>query len=270
MAEIDKAFSGSIPKFYDVLTVPLIFESYAADMAARVAALAPQAVLETAAGTGAVTRVLAPRLAADARYVVTDLNPAMLNYAAEAQGADARIEWRQADALKLPWDDASFDVVLCQFGAMFFPDRSAGFAEARRVLKPGGRLIFSVWDRIEEIVLADEVTRALAAVFPDDPPLFLARVPHGYHDVAQIREDVRQAGLTDIQIETRDEMSRSPSAREVATAFCHGTPLRMEIETRNPQWLSLATDRVADAITRQYGSGPVAARMRAHIVTATA
>ena len=272
MAEIDKLFSGSLPKFYDTLTVPLIFEGYAADMAARVAALSPRRVLETAAGSGAVTRALAPRLPADAFYAVTDLNKPMLDYAAERQGVDARLQWQQADALKLPFDSAGFDVVLCQFGAMFFPDRVAGYAEARRVLKPGGRWVFSVWDRIEDNVFADEVTQAMGELFPQDPPRFLVRVPHGYYDVDQIREDVRQAGFHDIQIEVREEVSRSPSAREVATAFCHGTPLRGEIEARNPapDALAQATDRATEAITRRHGSGPVAGKMQAYIVSATA
>ena len=148
MAESDKVFAGSIPKFYDALMVPLIFETYAANMAELVAAFSPDTVLETAAGSGAVTRALAPRLKSDVRYVVTDLNQPMLDYAAARQGADGRIEWRQADALALPFDDASFDVVCCQFGAMFFPDRVAGYADARRVLRPGGRFVFNVWDRI--------------------------------------------------------------------------------------------------------------------------
>lgn len=177
MAEKDKVFAGSIPKFYDTLMVPLIFEVYAIRMAELVSGFSPGAVLETAAGSGAVTRALAPKLGAGARYVVTDLNQPMLDYAAQRQGADARIEWRQADALALPFEAASFDVVCCQFGAMFFPDRIAGYGEARRVLRPGGHFAFSVWDRIEENVFADEVTAAVATLFPDDPPRFLARTP---------------------------------------------------------------------------------------------
>jgi ubiquinone/menaquinone biosynthesis C-methylase UbiE len=144
MADHDKVFAGSIPKFYDALMVPLIFEGFAADMAELVASFSPGAVLETAAGSGVVTRALAPRLAADARYVVTDLNRPMLDYAASRQGADPRIEWQQADALNLPFEDGSFDVVCCQFGAMFFPNRVAGYAEALRVMRPGGRLVFNV------------------------------------------------------------------------------------------------------------------------------
>ena len=135
MSESDKVFAGSIPKLYDTLMVPLIFEAYAADLAELVAASSPGAVLETAAGSGVVARALAPRLKPDARYVVTDLNQPMLDYAATRQGPDSRIEWRQADALDLPFEDASFDVVCCQFGAMFFSNRVAGYAEARRVLQ---------------------------------------------------------------------------------------------------------------------------------------
>ncbi|WP_114809639.1 class I SAM-dependent methyltransferase [Paraburkholderia kururiensis] len=269
MTERDKVFSGSIPKFYDTLMVPLIFEGYAADLAALVAASSPGSVLETAAGSGAVTRALAPRLGANARYVVTDLNQPMLDYAAERQGADSRIEWKQADALHLPFDDAAFDVVCCQFGAMFFPDRVAGYAEARRVLEPGGRFVFNVWDRIEKNAFADEITRALATVFPHDPPRFLARTPHGYYDVALIRDDLSRAGFTTITIETQEKLSRAASAHGVAIAYCQGTPLRNEIEARDARLLEFATQRAAQALAGRYGNGPVAGKIQAHVIVAT-
>jgi ubiquinone/menaquinone biosynthesis C-methylase UbiE len=268
MAESDKVFAGSIPRIYDTLMVPLIFEAYAGNLAERVAALSPGSVLETAAGSGVVARALAPKLCAGARYVVTDLNQPMLDYAAARQGPDSRIEWRQADALDLPFEDASFDVVCCQFGAMFFPDRVAGYAEARRVLRPGGRFIFSVWDRIEENAFADGVTRAVAEVFPHDPPRFLARTPHGYHDAALIREELSRAGFTDIGIETREDVSRAPSARDAATAYCQGTPLRNEIESRDAGLLQLATDRATAAIAGRHGEGPVAGKIQAHVIVA--
>ncbi len=149
MLETDKLFTGSIPENYDRYMVPLIFAPFAVDLAQRAASLSPGAVLEIAAGTGVVTRALAPKLSSDARYIVTDLNQSMLDYAASQQGFDDRLEWRQADALKLPFENAAFDLVLCQFGAMFFPDRIAGYREAKRVLKPGGRFLFNVWDRLE-------------------------------------------------------------------------------------------------------------------------
>lgn len=268
MADGDKVFAGSIPKFYDTLMVPLIFADYADDMAALVAGGAPGAVLETAAGSGVVARALAPRLRADARYVVTDLNQPMLDYAAGRQGPDRRIEWRQADALQLPFPDASFDVVCCQFGTMFFPDRVAGYGEARRVLKPGGRLVFSVWDRIEENAFADEVTQAVGELFPHDPPRFLARTPHGYHDVERIREDLGRAGFADVAITTREKVSRAASARDAATAYCLGTPLRNEIEARDASQLQRATDRSTEAIASRHGAGPVAGKIQAHVVVA--
>ncbi|WP_322044334.1 class I SAM-dependent methyltransferase [Paraburkholderia sp. J67] len=269
MSERDKVFAGSIPKFYDTLMVPLIFADYAADLAELVAASSPASVLETAAGSGVVTRALAPKLPVGARYVVTDLNQPMLDHAAARQVPDSRIEWRRVDALDLPFDDASFDVVCCQFGAMFFPDRVLGYTEARRVLRPAGRFIFNVWDRIEENAFADDVTIAVAAVFPHDPPGFLARTPHGYHDTALIREELRRAGFADIEIETREKVSRAASARDAAAAYCLGTPLRNEIEARDANLLQLAMDRATQAIARRHGEGPVTGKIQAHVIVAT-
>ena len=131
MLETDKVFAGSIPENYDHYMVPLIFEPYAADIARRAASLSASAVLETAAGSGVVTRALTPRLPPGSSYIVTDLNQPMLDYAASRQAPDSRIRWRQADALALPFENASFDLVCCQFGAMFFPDRLAGYREAK-------------------------------------------------------------------------------------------------------------------------------------------
>jgi ubiquinone/menaquinone biosynthesis C-methylase UbiE len=248
MSEADKVFTGSIAENYDRYLVPLIFESYAADIAQRAAALSPRTVLETAAGSGVVTRSLAPRLSSDASYVVTDLNQPMLDYAATRQIGDSRISWRKADAQALPFDDAAFDLVCCQFGVMFFPDRQTGYREAKRVLKPGGCFLFNVWDRIEENVFANDVTNALAEVFPNDPPRFLARTPHGYHDTAQIRGDLEQAGFSSVVVETRAELSRASSPRHPAVAYCQGTPLRNEIEARDAKKLEEATDHAASAI----------------------
>ncbi|MFT4182133.1 MAG: class I SAM-dependent methyltransferase [Rhizobium sp.] len=268
MLETDKLFAGSIPENYDRYMVPLIFEPFATDLAGRAASLAPGAVLEIAAGTGVVTRALAPKLAPDARYVVTDLNQPMLDYAASRQEPDSRIQWRQADALALPFDDAGFDLVFCQFGAMFFPDRVQAYREAKRVLKPGGHFLFNVWDRIEENVFADDVTNALAALFPNDPPRFLARTPHGYHDTALIRRELEEAGFSRVAIETRAEQSRASSPRLPAVAYCQGTLLRNEIETREAGKLEAATDHAASAISARHGSAAVAAKIQAHVIMA--
>ncbi len=270
MSGTDKVFTGSIAENYDRYMVPLIFESFATDLAQRAATFSPGAVLETAAGSGVVARALAPRLSPTARYVVTDLNQPMLDYAAARQGVDHRISWRQADALALPFEDAAFDLVCCQFGAMFFPDRPSGYREAKRVLKPGGHFLFNVWDRIEENIFADEVTNALAEVFPNDPPRFLARTPHGYHDTAQIRGDLEQAGFSGVTIVTRAEQSRASSPRLPAVAYCQGTPLRNEIEARDAGKLEAATGHAASAIASRHGNGEVAAKIQAHIIVAKA
>jgi ubiquinone/menaquinone biosynthesis C-methylase UbiE len=268
MLETDKVFAGSVPENYDRYMAPLIFEPYAADLAQRAASLSPSAVLETAAGTGVVTRALAPKLPVSASYVVTDLNQPMLDYAASRQAPDSRIKWRQADALALPFEDAAFDLVCCQFGAMFFPNRTAAYREAKRVLKPGGRFLFSVWDRIEENVFADDVTNALAKIFPHDPPRFLARTPHGYHDTALIHSELEGAGFARVEIETRAEQSRAPSPRLPAVAYCQGTLLRNEIEAREAGKLEAATDHAASAIAEKHGGGEVAAKIQAHVIMA--
>jgi ubiquinone/menaquinone biosynthesis C-methylase UbiE len=267
MTDVDKVFSGSIPELYDRYLVPLIFTGYADDLAARVAANMPKDVLETAAGTGVVTRALASRLPASARITATDLNQPMLDRAA-SQLASERVTWKHADAMALPFADASVDAVACQFGAMFFPDKVTSYKEARRVLKHGGRFFFSVWGKISDNEFADVVTQELAALFPQDPPRFLARTPHGFHDVGTIRDDLKAAGFSDVSVDTVDLRSRAPSPLEPAIAYCQGTPLRSEIEARDATGLDAATKRATEAIAQRFGRGAVDGRISAHVVSA--
>ena len=266
--ESDKVFTGSVPEVYDRYLVPLIFEYYANDLATRVAALRPAAVLETAAGTGVVTRALAVQLGPEVRLIATDLNQPMLDQAAARQTGGSAVVWRQADALALPFDDRAFDVVVCQFGAMFFPDKVQGYREALRVLKPGGTFMFNVWDSIAENAFADVVTDALATVFPDDPPRFMARTPHGYHDAVRIREELDTAGFASVSVETIGHASRAGSARDVAIAYCQGTPLRNEIVTRDSSLLEEATQRATDVLIRRFGDGAIEGPIKAHVFTA--
>lgn len=263
----DTIFAGSIPELYDSHLVPLIFEPYADDLARRVAALDPSRVLETAAGTGVLTRAMARALPASVELVVTDLNQPMLDRAATV-GTQRPVQWKQADATRLPFDDASFDVVVCQFGVMFFPDKAHAFAEARRVLRSGGVLAFNVWDRIEENEFAHTVTTTLAGLFPSGPPLFLQRTPHGYFDREAISDDLTNAGFAAApRFDTIAARSRAASARVPATAYCHGTPLRNEIEAHSGAILAEATSACADAIAEQFGQGPVDGKIQAHIVS---
>jgi len=269
VATADKVFAGSVPEFYERFLVPLIFEPYARDLAARLAKTDPRAVLETAAGTGVVTRALAAALPAETRLTVTDLNEPMLDQAKKRQPAGRQIEWRQADALALPFEDRSFNAVACQFGVMFFPDKVQGYKEARRVLKPGGHFFFNVWDRIEENDFADVITQALATVFPNEPPRFMARTPHGYHDEKQIRQELKAAGFTNVSFDAVNARSKAQSPRDPAVAYCQGTPLRNEIEARGAPGLQAATERAAEAIARRFGTGAVDGCIRAFVISAS-
>ena len=265
MTEADKVFAGSIPALYDRHLGPLLFEPYARNLARRLAGFQGH-ILETAAGTGIVTRALAQALPGSA-ITATDLNQPMLDHA--ARNVDVpRVAWRQADALALPFDDAGFDAVVCQFGVMFFPDKTAGFTEARRVLRPGGRFLFNVWDRVEENEIPAAVNDALAAFFPHDPPSFMARTPHGYHDANRIRDELRAAGFQNVEVETVTLRSQAPSPGDPATGFCQGTPLRHEIEARAAGRLDEVTEHVARALAQRFGDGPVDGRLQAHVVSA--
>ncbi len=264
--ESDKTFAGSIPKLYDEVLVPLIFEPYADDIVRRLASRKISRVLELAAGTGVVTRRLAAHLPADVSIIATDLNRPMLDMAA-AVGTQRPVEWREADAMQLPFADGEFDAVVCQFGVMFFPDKAKAFSETRRVLKTGGAFLFSVWDRIEENEFADTVTTALGSLFPGDPPRFMARTPHGYHDVAIVARDLAGGGFAaSADVHTVAARSTAASPRIAAIAYCQGTPLRNEIEARDKSRLIEATDVAAEAIGRRFGPGPVSGKIQAHVV----
>ena len=270
MTLTDSRFAGSVPALYERCLVPLIFQPYADDMARRVLARRPLRILEIAAGTGVVTRAMAAALGTATRIVATDLNQAMIDEAV-ARGGLPSIEWKQADAMSLPFPDASFDAVVCQFGVMFFPDRAAAYAETQRVLEPGGVFFFNAWDRIEDNEFADAVNGALKAHYPKDPPLFLERAPYGYYDVPTIRADLVKGGFAkNNRIDTVAARSVADSAHVPAMGFCQGSPLRMEIEARDAAGLEQATDVAMKAIEQRFGTGIVDAKIQAHVVSVEA
>lgn len=267
MANADPAFTGSVPELYTQYMGPIFFEPFAQQIASRLAGMAFGTILETACGTGIVTRALRRVLPDTVPITATDLNQPMLDYARTRPGHE-RIVWQQADAQALPFADASFDAVVTSFGAMFFPDKTAAFRQVHRVLRPGGSYIFTVWAAIETIDLQFIAHTTVAALYPLDPPDFLRRLPSGYHDIDIIRTDVRRGGLSNIDIQTLDLPSRAASARHAAIGLVRGTPLSGEILARDPAGLDRAVEATTDAIAARFGSGPVEARMQAHLITA--
>lgn len=266
----DLAFGSSISAVYERLLVPMIFRPYADNLAMRMTNRTRTAdvsrILELAAGTGVVTRALAAALPKHVEIVATDLNQAMLDQAIHI-GVERPVEWRQTNAMSLPFADASFDVVVCQFGVMFFPDKAKAFAEMHRVLRSGGLLLFNVWDRIQVNEFAETVTNAMSEVFPDNPAHFMARTPHGYFDAAQIASDLRAGGFSEhVEFTTVTARSHAASARDVAIAFCQGTPLRNEIEARDASRLEEATEVAERAIAARFGDGAVDGKIQAIVV----
>jgi SAM-dependent methyltransferase len=208
-------------------------------------------------------------LPANVEIVATDLSQAMVDFAAAKQ-PDARISWQQADAQKIPFPDRSFDVVVCQFGVMFFPDKPQGLREARRVLAPGGRFIFTAWDGLENNELARINAKAVAELFPDDPPTFMQRVPYGYHDQAAITAQLRDAGFAKVSIDIVQKKPDVANARDYAIGSCQGGPLRHEIESRDANGLERATEAAAGALEKRFGLGPFTVTTQALVVTASA
>jgi SAM-dependent methyltransferase len=251
-----------MPQAYDRWLAPAVFGPFAVDLARRAARFAPGRVLEIAAGTGVLTRELVRAIPA-ARVTATDLNAAMVEFGSRRVPLAA---WRQADALRLPFDDWQFDLVICQFGVMFFPDRPAAFGEMRRVLAPGGKLLFSTWGAAETHGFAAALVAALAHAFPDDPPTFVIAVPHGHCDLNQVVADLAVGGLSCVSAEPVTLEGHADSAADVAAGFCTGTPLRMAIEARGD--LTTSTAVIADQMTARLGRGPVAATMTAHVIEA--
>jgi ubiquinone/menaquinone biosynthesis C-methylase UbiE len=267
MTSSDSAFSGSIPALYDRFLVPMLFAPWADDLAGRIAALGPRDLLETAAGTGVVTERLA-RALPHATIVATDLNPAMLD---EARRHAPDVTFEPADALALPFEDSSFDAVACQFGVMFYPDRPAAQREARRVLRPGGHYIFSVWDRIDRNPASQAIADAVASLFPEDPPRFLERTPFGHHDTAVLAGELRDAGFARVEVASLVKPNGPVTAREAAEGLCRGSPLAAEIAAHGDGAMEQAVEAACAALAGLVDdNGQLDAPMAAHVLTAIA
>lgn len=244
----DAAFAGSIPALYERFLVPTLFAPYAEDLVERAHALAPGTVLELAAGTGVVSHLLAEALPR-AQIVATDLNPAMLEVA-RGRGAHGNLQFEPADAQSLPFASGTFDLVIAQFGAMFFPDKVGAYREARRVLAPGGTWLFNVWDALEANPGSDAIYHAVRDAVPEPKPAFLARTPFGYHDDARIESELRGAGFAEVRIERIARLSPPGSAAALARGMCEGSPLAAELALHGPELtaaaLAAASEKAAE------------------------
>ncbi|MFI8965481.1 class I SAM-dependent methyltransferase [Streptomyces sp. NPDC053493] len=260
----DRSWSRSMPEAYERCLVPVVFEPFAKDLAARAAALRPGRVLELAAGTGVLTRALLAAAPA-AEVTATDLNEAMVAFGA-ARAPDA--VWRRADAQRLPFPDGDFDLVVCQFGVMFFPGRVEAFTEVRRVLAPGGRFLFTTWGPLGTHAFEAALQAGLERAFPADPPRFFPTVPHGYADPAVVAADLTAAGFA---VEDGRELTlqgRAASTADLATGYLTGTPVRAAVEERGDGAEVRAA--VLAEMTARLGPGPVTAPMTAYVFRAAA
>lgn len=263
----DASFVGSIPQHYDRGMGPMIFVDYAADIAQRVAAVNPARVLETAAGTGIVTRKLRDALPAATRLTATDLNPPMLDIARTKFRSGEQVEFQPADAMALSFTDGSFDAVVCQFGVMFFPDKEQAAREAFRVLKPGGVFLFNVWDGIEENELPHIAHTIISKFFDDNPPNFY-EIPFSFHDRETIASLLSQAGFRNVDFSIVSITAEAASAGEVTRGLVHGNPVIAAIRERDESQIPAIERAVASQVAAQCGDAPVRARMRAMVCSA--
>ena len=268
MADRNAAFVGSIPAAYDRYLGPLFFHAFADDLTARLAVKPNMRVLETACGTGIVTERVAAALAGQGTLVATDLNEPMVAYASQRLGPGARIEWRQADATALPFDDGSFDAVVCQFGVMFYPDKALGLREAFRVLRSGGQYLFNVWDSLDENPVPRITHETVASFFPVDPPQFYT-IPFSLSDAERVKGWLRDAGFVEIESHRLAKTGTSPSIDDAALGLIEGNPICTQIVERKADALGPVKTALAHNLAARFGSEkPLRAPLRAIVFSA--
>lgn len=268
MTDVNARFAGSIPATYDRCLGPLLFEPSARDFAARWPWTTYGTVLELAAGTGILTRQLRAAMAPGAELVATDLNPDMLALA-QAKHTGAAVRWQQADAQALPFDDASFDAVACQYGVMFFPDKAGALRQVRRVLRPGGFFGFSVWDSLAANPLGAIAKETVNRYFTSDPPTFFD-VPFGFPDPTMWQALLTAAGFGEFTVALLPMVNESPSAAIAAEGIIGGNPTLTAIQERATAPAAEIIGAAARAMAERFGDAPSRVPMQAVVMSARA
>jgi ubiquinone/menaquinone biosynthesis C-methylase UbiE len=266
MADDPTAYVGSIPEQYDRNLGPLLFADYAEDISRRVAACKPRRVLEIAAGTGIVTRQLRNLLPDDVELTATDLNPPMLEIARMKFRSDESVEFRPVDAAALPFADNSFDVLVCQFGVMFFPDKDQSYREALRVLVPGGHYLFSVWDSHQHNSFARITHQVTQSFFPADPPQFQS-VPFGYR-FEPIKDSLLAAGFTNIIALVKRLEKKVADLSILARGQVYGSPIIDHVRQRGGVDGEKIVAAIATQYRKEFGDNPAIIQLQAIVFSA--
>lgn len=257
------SFSGTIPEVYDRYLGPLLFEPFAIDLSERIKNKKFDSMLELASGTGRVTRHLS-NLFPDAKIYSTDINPDMLEVAKKKVEAH-NVEWKQADMQEIPFDDSKFDLVICQFGIMFVPDKSKAFKDILRVLKPGGVFLFNTWNSFDKNILAQTTDELINSFFKEDPIIFY-RIPFSYFQEDEIRKQMNDAGFKNITFTFLQKEGISPNVREAAKGLVEGNPALISINERNPELKNVIEKQLAKKLLENFGDNPIKCSMNAIVV----
>lgn len=257
------AFAGTIPANYERYLGPFLFEPYALDLVSRLQDKKYNDILEIACGTGRVTAHLAKSVKHDT-LTATDLNQDMISVAKEMI-PDKNIKWMQADAMQLPFDDGSFDLVVIQFGVMFFPDKENGLKEAYRVLKTGGKLIYNTWNKVETNEAIHEGHSIIKSYFPDNPPIFYT-VPFSMYDDRELTTVTRRAAFKNITTTLVKKEGVSPSAADLAKGMVEGNPVYLAILERDPSLINTIKERIQKVLAEKFGDKPLKSPLQAWVV----
>ena len=263
---------GTAAELYQRYLVPLITALWAADLVERSALRPGERVLDVACGTGVVARLAAERMGTG-RVVGLDLNTSMLAVARTvAQNGGPKIEWREASVLHMPFPDGIFDVILCQLGLQFFPDRVRALAEMFRVLTPGGRLALSVFTAIERTPVAHALADALDRHIEPDASS-IKRSEHALSDGRLLENLVSAAGFSHVTVTSVTQMIRFPSPRDYVRLQLSATPQARMVAGMNASRRDALIDAITGDLVRSLRGNATGAELvspqECHVLVAT-